>query len=311
MANELTQALMEETVGCRLSRSCWGTRVKLSADIMASLARTLDAQVEWLDGRKSLINTKGSEWRRIRSVLAAAQADWKLHTVDHPQDGVRLIRKDNVASFRTLMEERSEQLAEAVQELIDKWAAYVSEARDNLAEAFNPEEYDLDAGDFSIDVSFPSLLPDERLRTISPEIWAEQTQEYERVMEDALAMQRSEFAKQLDSMFASLAQQLAVGEDGKPKRLRASAYRRLDEFFGRFEQLNFVQGDLAETVQRARKLIGDNDVAIVNSLHGARERLAGTLSELQQAIQPHIVVGKVKRGFRKPVSIVNSSDSED
>lgn len=285
----ITDRLIKETMGCKLHRCCWGVRRKLQANLLGEMAQGIDCDASWLGVSKRLIDTRHPAWRAVRKPLNQAVEYWMAYTVPHPDPGIRLIRADRNEEFIGVIHGLQETLTERVSALCEVWDELKSEARTRLGRAFDEDNYVLSTYDFQIQVSNPSLLPDDRLKKLTPEIYEAQMGEFQEVMETALRQQKEEFAKQLYGMVSELRKRLEQDSTGQRKVLRSNALDSFRGFFARFRELNFNEGGIVEIVQQAEDIISGVTPSGINADPQTANLVEGELARITNSLDDHLV----------------------
>ncbi len=87
----------------RVSFSWLGTRKSLTPEQRSQAARPFDAEGQYLSAGKKLLDTSHSAFKAVTAIRGKIASTWKSMSLPFPEPGVRLIRRDQVEEFTTLM----------------------------------------------------------------------------------------------------------------------------------------------------------------------------------------------------------------
>lgn len=287
---QVAERLHEEAVGVKLERSQFGASRKVSPEQKERIAGLFAADSQCLSASKKLLNKRHDAYKDVTRLLGEARELWLYSSLPYPEDGVRLMRRNQVQAFSDRMTEIRQQLHGAAQVLQNVYREeLIPEARTRLGDLFNPADYPLEiAGEFDISVSFPSVDPPEYLRSISPEIYESERLRVQARFEESIALAEQAFASALAKVAENLIERLTPGPDGKQKVFRDSAVENVNELLARFKSLDIGsnQGltDLMNQAELAVKGIDlknlRKDVNAQRSVKEVMERLSGQLGNL-------------------------------
>lgn len=237
---QIARKLRNETLGCRISRSRFGTSKALTAEQRERAAAPFHADHGFLGGRKKLINTRAKEYLAVQSLLLAAAKDWQDMTVPYPEPGTRLIRRDRVDEFIATMKARQAELEEAKKALQAVYPKLREEAVTKLGELHNAADYPTDiAGLFSLEFDFPNVEPPAYLKQLNPEAYQSQLLKVQAQFEVAVAKAEAEFAGEFKKIVERILDRLTPDAEGKPKIFKSSTFENLNDFFAKFKLLKF------------------------------------------------------------------------
>jgi hypothetical protein len=278
---------MRETMGAvKVSFRWFGTRRSLSDNQTRQAAASFDADVEQVSAYKKLIDTKHPAWKALTAIKTEVVSYWRGSTLPYPIGGVRLIRRDDIATFEDRMQGFRERLAEAVQTLQNEFEAIKVRARENLGALYDSSDYptSLD-GLFQISWEYPPVEPPRYLMHFNPELYRQEQVRIQQRFEQSIALAEGAFAEQLQNLVAHLIERLADSPDGQPKVFRNSAVENFREFYTQFKNLN-IRGntELDALVTQAHDLVAGLDVQNLRNSAQLRENITRQMGEVQTAL---------------------------
>ncbi len=280
--NDLVSRLQESTIGVSLSFKRFGVSRAVDEEVKAKAANALGAEDKSLSMTEKLIVAKNCPpYKEITKHLSQVKRYFEDKTINTPVKTVRLMRQDKLTDWQDFVASAQSQLDDYVFALQNYREVIVDDARTRLAEAFNPSHFpDSFIGLFSIDCSYPSIGPDERLKQLAPEIYDEQVQRTRAMFDQAIAQTTEALAEQLVRMLSSLREKLT-----DRTRIRSDSVQPLIDFFSLFEDVRLgASSRLQELVDQARTVIGGDD-----AIDGAQLRSDTDLRErVSQAMDPII-----------------------
>lgn len=270
----------------RLSFTWFGVRKSLTPAQKALAAESFGAEGEFLSAGKKLLDTRHPAFRAVTAIRGRVQSVWKGMTLPFPEPGIRLLRRDQVERFDTLMTDLREELADEVKNLDAHFAELKSTARQRLGDLFDPHDYPGSLiGLFGMEWDFPSVEPPSYLQQLSPELFEQEKQRIAARFDEAVRLAEQAFAEELSKLVAHLAERLSGAEDGKPKVFRDSAVTNLSEFFERFKQLNIrSNADLDDLVEQAKNTVRGIVPQTLRDDRTIRDRVATQLSAVQASL---------------------------
>src|SRR4051794_12214704 len=99
------QNLRASMAAVRVSFTWLGTRKTLTPGQRAEAAQPFDAEGQYLSAGKKLLDTGHSAFKAVTSIRGKIASTWKSMSLPFPEPGVRLVRRDQVEEFVSLMEE--------------------------------------------------------------------------------------------------------------------------------------------------------------------------------------------------------------
>src|SRR5947209_8407416 len=108
------QGLRDNMTAVRVSFTWLGTRKSLTPEQRAEAAQPFDAEGQYLSAGKKLLDTSHSAFKAVTAIRGKIASMWKSMSLPFPEPGVRLVRRDQVEEFVSLMGEYKGELADAV-----------------------------------------------------------------------------------------------------------------------------------------------------------------------------------------------------
>lgn len=281
-ANELRQ-----TMGAvKLSFSWLGTQRKLSDSQTKQAADTFHAATDLVTASKRLIDTKNTTYRVLTALKSQASAYWRGLTLPYPQEGVRLIRQSDIATFEAKMREFKEQLAAAAANLQLEYETLKAAAREKLGDLYNPNDYPATLeGVFDIRWEYPPVEPPNYLMTFNPELYTQEQSRIQQRFETAVIMAENAFAEQLQEMVNHLIERLTDSPDGERKVFRNAAIENFKEFYANFRNMNVrSNAQLENLIQQANDLVAGVDIKELRENKNIRQNLSQQMSEVKVAL---------------------------
>jgi len=270
----------------RVSFTWFGVRKSLTPAQKALAAESFGAEGEYLSAGKKLIDTKHPAFRAVTAIRGRVQSVWKGMTLPFPEPGIRLVRRDQVERFDSLMTDLRAELADEVANLDAHFAELKATARNRLGRLFNSDDYpDSLLGLFGVEWEFPAVEPPSYLQQLSPELYEQERQRIAGRFDEAVRLAEQAFAEELSKLVAHLTERLSGAEDGKPKVFRDSAINNLSEFFERFRTLNVRSNeDLDNLVAQAQRVVRGVAPQTLRDDGSVRERVTKQLSAVQASL---------------------------
>lgn len=255
---ENTAREMRQNMGAvKLSFSWLGTQRKLSDAQTKQAADMFSASTDLVTASKRLIDTTHPAYKAATAIKSQAAAFWRGITLPYPQEGVRLIRQSDIATFEERMNEFKAQLSAAVTNMQLEYEAIKEKAREKLGSLYNPADYpETLEGVFAISWEYPPIDPPQYLLNFNPQLYAQEQSRVQQRFEDAVTMAENAFAEELSSLISHLIERLTDEPDGKKKKFQASTIENFKEFYQNFRRMNVRSNANLETlITQANNLV--------------------------------------------------------
>lgn len=310
---QLGKKLKQETAGVRFSRTMFGVTRKLTNQQTEKAADEFDAAPEWLKASKKLVNTRHKAYAQVTEVIRRARGIWIDMTVPYPEPGIRLIRKSRIEELVAAINNCKQELVEKTSALDSEYAAIREEAQVRLGELFNEADYPESlAGEFGMELDFPSIEPPQYLQQLNPELYEQQVKRIQDRFDEAVALAQDAFTQEFASLIGRLTERLTAGEGGKKKVFQESTIENLQEFFGKFQALNVGGNEALEAlVEQAKQIVaGKASGELTKELRNdvlLRDQIRAQLTEVEQALKPMLVN---RPGRKVNLAVADAADAE-
>jgi hypothetical protein len=291
---QIAVAAQENTMASKLTRRSFSVSKKLTSDQVEKVAQSFGAEVELVNAAKKLIDTKHPKFKAIKKVMSAAYATWKYYTVQYPEDGVRLIRKDRIESFESEMTEHCSDLETAKSELDGAYSEIIEQAEVKLGELFNSADYPRSiSAEFSIDWEYPTITPPDYLKNTHPELYERQARiiasRFEQAIVDTEAMLATEFSEMINHLTDKLGKDEETGEF---RTIDSRNITKVTAFVKRFQETSFGGNEtMANLVEQAKSLVDGVTVKDVRGDADMRLTLQGSMATLRDQMESLIQGG--------------------
>jgi len=278
---DLTEELQANTIAVSMKLTRFGNSKKLDENCHEEVARVIDANIDRIKATEVIVNSKHPAYKAVTSHMSKAKRYFVDHTVTYPEPTIRLLNAGKLNDFNQTIEDYIGEMHDLVDTLDSHRDILVEDARIALGKAFKPEYYPTSfRGSFSIEVSYPSIGPDERLKQLNPGLYEEQERRFKQQMEQAISDTTTALAMELEKIFTRISESVSNG-----RTIRSDMFNPLNSFLERFEDLRLGSSPaIREVVDRARDILNQSDgVALVRSAT-ARANLASALAPLSDNI---------------------------
>lgn len=300
-ALENTAREMRQSMGAvKLSFSWMGTQRKLSDVQTKQAADMFEAATELVTASKRLIDTKHPAYKAVTAIKSQAAAFWRGITLPYPQEGVRLIRQEDVSGFETRMQDFKAQLEAAVANLQLEYETIKEKAREKLGSLYNPQDYpaNLD-GVFAISWEYPPIEPPQYLMQFNPQLYAQEQNKIQRRFEDAVSLAEQAFAEELAGLVSHLIERLTEEPGGKKKAFRASTIENFKEFYENFRRMNVrSNAELESLITQANDLVAGVDPKDLRQNQEMQATLRTQMADLKTSIDSVITQAPRRRILR-------------
>lgn len=310
--DEAVRRLRSEMAPVRLSFTWFGINKSLNAEQKARAAATFEADAPFVSAAKKLWDTKTPAFRAVSAVRTKIIESWRGMSLPFPEPGVRLLRRDQVETFLSLMTDYRIELADAVAELDRHYADLREAAARQLGDLFDPNDYPATlTGLFDVTWDFPNVEPPGYLLAMSPRLYRDEQRRVRERFDEAVRLAEEAFVAEFGRLVAHLTERLGTEADGSPRVFRDSAMGNLGEFFERFRQLDVRSNEqldaLVSEAQRIVRGIGPQDLRDRREL---RQHVADRLGRVRTELDTLVVDRPRRRVLRGPSPSSTSPSSE-
>ena len=167
-------------------------------------------------------------FKAVTAIRSKITSTWKSMSLPFPEPGVRLIRRDQIEEFVSLLEAYRGELADAVANLDRHYEELKATAAERLGRLFNPADYPASlVGLFEVAWDFPSVEPPDYLRDLNPALYEAERARVAARFDEAVQMAEQAFLEEFAKLVGHLTERIAGGADGERKVFRDSAIGNL------------------------------------------------------------------------------------
>jgi hypothetical protein len=284
----------------RVMISWFGVRKTFSRDQKETAADAFGAEGEYVSAAKKLIDTAHPAYKAVTAVRGRVVSYWRGLTLPYPDPGIRLIRQADIASFTVHMTTLKAELADAVDQLNERYGDLKAAARRRLGRLYNPADYPETLSNlFSIDWEHPNVEPPDYLRQLSPQLYEQEAARVAARFDEAVTMAEQAFTEELSRIISHLTERLSGQEDGKPKVFRDSAIENLGDFFERFRHLNVRSNhQLDDLVNQAQRIVRGVEPNALRENTTLRQQVSTQLSGVQSVLDG-LLVDRPRRNIQR------------
>ncbi len=243
-------------------------------DIQEKVKADLGAKDRSIVVGKTLIDERQEETvRDINAIFAEVNRVYTdpRFTLPYPTDGCRLILEDKILEFEERMNDLRAALARAAHRMATAFEGIKARQLERLGDAYNDSDYDFDpTRRVNFSWSYPSLEVSEYLQKLSPAIYHREVEHMRLQFEEACRMKEQEMAEDTVKALDNLVERLTASQSGdKPKTFRDNTVAKIFDLLDESEKQlseNQIGGSLRQYFQQVKKVIGDRDNNLPNTL---------------------------------------------
>lgn len=181
-----------------------------------------------------------------------------------------------------------------VEAFVATYEGQVAQAALALKENFNPTNYP-DAGEvvnqFTFDFNFQSFAVPASIKDVAPQLFEEEKEKIHQKMVAAAEGIGQALATAAHELVATLADRLAVGDDGKPKRLHSTHLVHLQQFLNTFDIRNVTDfGALKIEMDKLKMLTEGIDVEKIKDNDSFRNELQVKFSVVAESLSELVTI---------------------
>jgi hypothetical protein len=279
--NDLTESLQQTTIAVSMKMKRFGNSKKVDEDSHQAMTRVIQANADRIKATELIVNSKHPAYQAVTSHLSKTKRAFVERTVSFPEPTIRLMNIDKLERFQEQVAQDKEMLVTLVNTLNRHRDELVQDARRSLGNAFREEYYPTSFTDhFGIDVSYPTIGPDDRLKFLSPDLYEEQRRRFALQMDQAIQETTQALAIELETIFGRIASTVAEG-----KTVKSNMLDPLHSFLDRFQDLRVGSTEAMRTVvDQARQILSQANPTALQRSATARTSMAQALAPLQQSV---------------------------
>ncbi len=291
LAIDASERLRARMAAAKLSVTWLGTRKALNTEQRDQAAGSFGATGKFVSAGKKLLDTSHPAFKAVTAIRGQAVSYWKNISLPFPEPGIRLIKQSEIERFSTRISSLRSELRMAVEAMQDQYEELKSQARTRLGNLYNPDDYPASlVGLFDFDTEFPSVEPPDYMRTLSPELYAQECRRMQSRFEEAVQLAEQAFITVLSRLVEHLAERLRGDSDGSPKIFRDSAVTNLTEFFDRFRRLNVRSNqELDELVSEAQQIMRGVNPQNLRDMPSLQRSVAEQITEVQVRLDTMLI----------------------
>lgn len=276
----------------------WNQRKSVSKTTRERMASAVQAQARSIGASKVVYNADIAAIAEINSLRQQTRDWWEANTLPYGQDAVRLLRKDDLTTFKAKLDDVQKVLALLAQNVQNARHLIIADAQERLHDAFSLGDYPLDLSTlYGVEVSFPNLRPSNEL---PKEVHDQQVKYLDAKIHEAAQLAQAAFTQQFAELVSALAERITPDADGKKKIFRDSAVGNLLEFFAQFEKLKLQAGDdLDQLVSQTKALIAGVTAQDLRDSDLLKKEIAAGLKTIEEGLTP-LIVKAPRRMILKP-----------
>jgi hypothetical protein len=291
--------LRANSAAVRVSFTWFGTRKSLTAEQRAEAAQPFDAEGGSLSAAKKILDNSHPAFKAVTAIKGKISQTWKSMSLPFPEPGVRLIRRDQIEEFVSLMEAYRSELAEAVENLDRHYDELRTAATERLGRLFNSGDYPVTlVGLFEVSWDFPSVEPPDYLQQLNPALYEAEKARVAARFDEAVRLAEEVFIDEFTKLVSHLTERVSGVE---PKVFRDSAVNNLTEFFERFKSLNVrSNAQLDALVARAQEAVKGIAPRDLRDNGDIRQKVAADLTRVRESLDG-LLVDRPRRRLLRPI----------
>lgn len=282
----------------RVSLKWFGTRKSVSNTQKTEAARPFNAEGKFLSVGKKLIDTTHPAWKTVTGVRGTLLGYWRDRSLPFPEDGIRLIKRQEIDTFSETMRVYQNDLDEATWRLNEHYDELKSSARQRLGRLYQESDYPPTLiGMFEVAWDYPNVEPPNYLMDYNPRLFREESQRVRSRFTEAVQLAEEAFTSELSKLVTHLVEKLSGDIDGKPKIFRDTAVTNLADFFERFRRLSIGSNEeLEQVVHQARMIVGGIPAQELRDSATLRQQINHQLTDVQSTLD-RLMIDRPRRNL--------------
>ena len=217
------EELQKKTSGVRIATQALSMSRAMTTTQIHQVAMLFSADHRSVRGGRAVLNRKHPLIAPVLKLIHDARSYVAARTVDYPDPGIRLIRLDQIESMTAEINKRKGELSKCLDELDEHWEEVKEDARERLKELYIESDYPaVPSTGFGIELSFPAIAPDDRLKKLHPDLYAAEQARVAAKFQEAIEQAEALAAAKMQELLGHFLERLSPSEDGKPKKLHES-----------------------------------------------------------------------------------------
>lgn len=258
------EALRHHTKAVRIRYMQMGQQRQVSKAVRTQAAQQFEAASDAISMSKKLVDPKHPAIKAVMTQKAKIKAYVELHTLPYVEDGLRLIREDEITEFLKEFRRLRRVFLDKVRDLSAAMEDVKAQARERLGDLYNENDYTDPEHSFDVLIDFPNVDPPDYLKKLDPKLYEEQ---YRRMVNDFQAttqLCQTQFVKFFERAVTQLQESLQGVKDGKKKCFRDSNANNLFEVMEmwqtKLQPFGIGQGsEIAKMLSQTKEIIRGYD----------------------------------------------------
>lgn len=297
-AKDFGTKLAEQTSGIRYEQSKLSTTRSMTKIQVVKVAETFQAAPDSVGGRRAVINRKHPLVAPVLTLLTEAKRYVESRTIAYPDQGMRLIRLNQVDSMTQEIAKRREQLDILLGDLDQGWESVKNDAKERLQDLYQESDYpEMPSAAFSMHLSFPAIQPDHRLKKLNAALYEAEAKRIAGKFTVAVEQAEAAAAEKLQELIQHFVDRLVPDENGNQKQLRASTLTNIKDFAEQFKATTIGSNEgLEAMVAKVEALAGGCDVDGLRKDTTKSQKTAADFTKLLGEMD-QLVISKPVREF--------------
>lgn len=267
-----------------------GIRKRVSAEQVGT-----DADREMLHVSKDVLQCP--EYEAILSLDGKIRSNLRRKTAGNSylRDGIYLVNAAKLDDLTAWLNEQGTERDGLIDRFIAAYERAKGEAQSRLGSLFDAGDYppvERVRAAFGLSwqiFSFPSV---DSLREVTPGVWQQEAAKIRSLWNEALEASRQLLRTELADLIDRLSERLQPGDDGKPKRLHATAVTNLTEFLTEFTSREITNDqELKDLIGRMQKALSGVDPESLRKSDNLRDFVRQRMDEAKGQLDTMITQG--------------------
>ena len=268
----------------QLSTSVWTGSKALDPASMEKLGSS-----EWIRGKKNLIDP--FYIGPVKTTCMKARKFINKHALPFPLTALTLIPKESITKVEEGLKEHEIEYWNHVESFIEHYELARDEASRILGDLYQEADYPTDIRrKFKFEWRYVILDTPKKSSILPPAIYEQEKTKFRSLMEEARETAMLALREEFAGLIGHMVDRLANDDKGKPKIIRGSMVKTLNEFFDSFEERDlFEDTQLRELIEQAKAVV--NEVQSPLALrcdHNLRQKLTEEMAKLKDQVDEAI-----------------------
>lgn len=264
----------------QFSTSVWQSSRVLDQSV---LAEKLGQDIEWLRGRKFLINPE--LLGPIKTAVHQARNTILKFALPFPITSIYLIPKDCLSVIDEQLNHFKDRYWNKVSDFEALYEVGREEAQKILKDLFNETDYPTDIrSKFRFEWRYLILGIPGKTNLLTPAIYEREKEKFQELMEETRELSVVAIREEFAQVVSHLVERLS-GNNGKPKVLTNNLFNKLNEFIDDLGSRNiFEDSQLTELAEQARSIIGGISPYNLKYSQNLRKQIRDDMESVKVAI---------------------------